>query len=304
MICCRILDKRKTPLPLLYDFVFDRLRAVRQDLVVQGYLEGYTGLKTVLVVKILEYCVRFYVYFQFRYLCLTCVLYCVNDTFIELLFFCRLAHLPPSVFSSHINQNHLDECLSQLLHLYSEIELKNQDLLYQTNYIEIEALHLLLSKDSTSLHRAIQLPCKTKSHAIVNKSIEINISLRLGNFVRANRIAQDLPLSLQLAYRANFSHLRLRVLEVYERSHRSPQGSKFPLDKLSRYLLFDTTHETADFCIDHGLFLDDTCSSVIFKTGTPLKPNASSKSNNVCNRLIEEQLNDVRISNLLYGQSI
>lgn len=75
MICCRILDKRKTPLPLLYDFVFDRLRAVRQDLVVQGYLEGYTGLKTVLVVKILEYCVRFYVYFQFRYLDL-CALLC------------------------------------------------------------------------------------------------------------------------------------------------------------------------------------------------------------------------------------
>jgi hypothetical protein len=68
LIYYRILDKRKTHLPLLYDFVFDRLRAVRQDLVVQGYLEGYSGSKTVVVVKILEYCVRFYVYFQFRYL--------------------------------------------------------------------------------------------------------------------------------------------------------------------------------------------------------------------------------------------
>ena len=215
-----------------------------------------------------------------------------------------MSHLPPSAFSNHINQNHIDECLCQLLHLYSEIELKNPDLLHQTNYIEIEALHLLLPKGLNGLHRSIQLPCRTKSHAIVNKAIKISISLWLGNFVRANRIAQSLPLSLQLAYRANFSHLRLRVLEVYERSHRSPQGSKFPLDKLSRYLLFDTKHETADFCVDRGLFLDDTGSFVIFKTGTTFNSNASPKSNNVCCKVIEEQLKNVRISNLLYGQSI
>jgi hypothetical protein len=219
-------------------------------------------------------------------------------------FFCRLFHLPPSAFSIHINQNHIDECLSQLLHLYSEIEVKNPELLHQTNYIEIEALHLLLSKGSNGLHRAIQLPYRTKTHTIVKKSIEISISLWLGNFVRANRIAQGLPLSLLLAYRANFAFLRSRVLEVYERGHRSPQGSKFPLDKLSRYLLFDTTQETANYCAEHGLLLDETGSFVIFKTGTTLKSSSSSQSNNVCDRAIEEQLKNVRISNLLYGQSI
>lgn len=277
----QVLDRRKTSLAQLYDFVFDRLRAVRQDLVVQGYLEGFSGLRTVTVAKILEYCVRFYIYFQFR-----------------------LSHLPASAFSSHLNQNHLDECLSQLLHLYSEIEVKNQDLLHQTSHIEIEALDLLLSKNSAGLHRALQLPSKTKSNTIVRNSIEISISLWLGNFVRANHIARGLPLSLQLAYRAHFSLLRPRVLEVYERGYRSPQGTKFPLEKLRRYLLFDTARQTAEFCVDCGLSLDDTGSSVIFKTGTALKFSTTSQSNDLYDQDFEETLENVRVSHFLYGQSI
>lgn len=63
----RILDTSKAPVLAIYDFVFDRLRAVRQDLVVQGYLEGYIGEDTVRVIKILESCVRFYIYYGYRY---------------------------------------------------------------------------------------------------------------------------------------------------------------------------------------------------------------------------------------------
>lgn len=216
----------------------------------------------------------------------------------------RLSHLPASVYSSHLNQNHLDECLSQLLHLYSEIEVKNRDLLHQTSHIEIEALDLLLSKNSKGLYRALRLPSRAKSNTIVRNSIEISLSLWLDNFVRANHIAKGLPLSLQLAYRANFSLLRPRVLEIYERSYRSPQGSKFPLEKLCRYLLFGTPLQTAEFCIDCGLSLDETGSSVIFKTGTALKFSASSKSNNLYDQEIEDTLENVRISHFLYGQSI
>ena len=218
--------------------------------------------------------------------------------------FSRCSHLPPTLFSSHINLNHLDECLSQLLNLYSEIDKKNRDLLNRTSYIEFEALHLLLSKNTKGLHRALQLPNITKAQPVVRKAIEISISLWLGNFIRAHRIARDLPLHLQLAYRANFSQIRPSLLEIYERGHRSPQGAKFPLEKLSHYLLFDSPKEAADFCLDHGLLLDETSSSVIFKTGTTFKLNTPPKLSNVCNRAIEEKLENVRISDLLYGQSI
>ncbi len=194
--------------------------------------------------------------------------------------------------------------MSQLLHLYSEIDKRNQDLLHQTSYIEFEALSLLLSKNAKGLNRTLQLPGNTKSQPVVRKAIEISISLWLGNFIRAHRIARGLPLNLQLAYRANFSQLRPSLLEIYERGHRSTQGTKFPLEKLSHYLLFDTPKETAGFCLDHGLLLDDTSSSVIFKTGTTLKLSTPPKTSNVCDRSIEEKLENVRISDLLYGQSV
>lgn len=208
-----------------------------------------------------------------------------------------------SVFSSHINQNHLDECLSQLFLLYCEIHRKNLDLLAQTSYIEIEALQLLLSKNVKGINRALLLPYPIKSNRIALNAIEISMSISLGNFIRAHRIAQSLPLFLQLAYRVHFSCLRTFFLEIYERGHRTPQGAKFPLEKLTHYLLFDSLQETADFCLNHGLQLDDTSSFVIFKTGTILKINHQLRSN-PCDQSIQEKLNNVKISDMLYGQGI
>ena len=66
MYTFRIVDKSTAPFLAVYDFVFDRLRAVRQDLVVQGFIEGYTGENTVRTIKILESCVRFYIYCGYR----------------------------------------------------------------------------------------------------------------------------------------------------------------------------------------------------------------------------------------------
>ena len=61
-------ESHSLPYPMVYDFVFDRLRAVRQDLVVQGYLGDFVNRKeTSIVIHILETCVRFYVYSESRY---------------------------------------------------------------------------------------------------------------------------------------------------------------------------------------------------------------------------------------------
>ncbi len=63
---CRVVGGSRAPYLAVYDFVFDRLRAVRQDLVVQGYLEGCCGQDTLRVIQILASCVRFYVYSQYK----------------------------------------------------------------------------------------------------------------------------------------------------------------------------------------------------------------------------------------------
>lgn len=222
-------------------------------------------------------------------------------------FFCccvRLSSLSPTVFSSHINQNHLDESLSQLLYLYSEIHFNNPELLHQTNYVEIEALHVILSTSEKGLPHALQLQSQTKSQRVIRTAIEISISVWLCNFIRAHRLARSLPLIFQLAYRIRFSNFRSMLLEVCERSHRSPQGSKFPLEKLSKYLLFDSLKETADFCSHHGLLLDETSSFVVFKTGVHFKSGSSFQSNIIADPALLSGSENVSISKFLYGQSV
>lgn len=207
------------------------------------------------------------------------------------------------MFSLHINQKHLQECVNQLIFLYSELEQKNRELLFSTSWFEIEALHVLISADVSGLYKALQLSPYAKSQDVLKYSIEISSSLWFGNFVRANRLSNKLPILLQLAYRLKFYTLRPLVVEIIEHSHRSAQGAKFPLKKLALYLLFDTEKEAADYCCDLGLFVDHSVSSVIFKTGTPLKSGIA-HCHGLSLQLFTQSFENVRISEWLHGCSI
>ena len=211
--------------------------------------------------------------------------------------------LPPTVFSLHINQKHLQECVDQLLFLYSELEERNRELLFSTSWFEIEALHVLLSADVSGLYKALQLSPYAKSQDVLKYSFEISSSLWFGNFVRANRLSTKLPILLQLAYRSKFHTLRQLVIEIIEHSHRSTQGTKFPLNKLAHYLLFDTEKEAADYCRDLGLIVDQSISSVIFKTGTPVKSGIA-QCHSLSNKFFTQSFENVRISEWLHGRSI
>ncbi|KAK3889149.1 hypothetical protein Pcinc_006726 [Petrolisthes cinctipes] len=84
-VCCR----EDTSWALIYQFVFDRLRAIRQDLCVQDIREAGLG--------VLQAAVRFYVYAQYRT--------CEHDL-------CD--------FDPYLNMKHLAETLSLVITLYQE----------------------------------------------------------------------------------------------------------------------------------------------------------------------------------------
>ncbi|XP_069680945.1 SAC3 domain-containing protein 1 isoform X2 [Periplaneta americana] len=115
---------------VVYDFVFDRLRAVRQDLVIQG-LNPKHGI------MILEPIVRFHCYAGYR-----------------------LCSQPASKFDATINHTHLLECLTRLLVLYDEVQ---QCCHVSEERREMEALYLLVALgDGQALTRALQLPTKLR----------------------------------------------------------------------------------------------------------------------------------------------
>ncbi|XP_065919268.1 SAC3 domain-containing protein 1-like [Dysidea avara] len=82
-----VTDRKDHPWWKVYEFVDDRIRCVRQDLVIQGS-EGNEAI------SILEKCTRFYLYAQYR-LC------CQRDK-----------------FDVKINSDQISHCLSSLTHLY------------------------------------------------------------------------------------------------------------------------------------------------------------------------------------------
>lgn len=168
------------------------------------------------------------------------------------------------------------------------------------NETVFEALHVLISKNLASIYRAWQLPICKEVH--LRNAVDIRLSLLSGNFIRANRIAKQLPLLLAIGYRLRFPSIRPFLLEVYDRSHRSAAGSKFPLEKLAKYLLFDTVQETTDFCVDFGLALDETKSCVIFKSGA--FKNNTPKTYTLYDEFVRKQLQNVGIGEFLYGESI
>lgn len=276
-----VVQKSRTTFLATYDFVFDRLRAVRQDLTVQGLLIEYSGKKTLTVIRLLECCIRFYIYSQYR-----------------------LSSQSIHTFSRHINESHLTECINLLLNLYLETIKIDPDAALTTNWFQTEALHILLTENANGLYRALQLPQIAKSQCVIKCAIEISTSLWLGNFVRAHRRAAELPLILQLAYRIQFAKYRPLLLKIYDKSYRSAQGGKFPLEILSKHLMFDSVSDTSDYCKELGLLVDTNTNSVLFKTGVSVKLDDTPKPQFICDSYIRQELNNVCIANLLYGKSI
>lgn len=159
-----VLPTRTLPWNEVYDFVFDRLRAVRQDLVIQG-----TPTKE--SVEILEPIARFLAYAGYR----SC-------------------EEPASRFDAAIHGRHLLECVQRLLVLYDWREREDGRSADECpGRADVEALYLALAPGSVdALLRAVQLPAEYRSSA-VECALAFSLACYSGNYVRALRLLRRLP---------------------------------------------------------------------------------------------------------------
>lgn len=122
-----IMDKRK-PFNVVYDFVFDRLRAVRQEIVMQNYNAYQT-------IKLLEPMVMFLSYSRYQ-LC--------EETIDN--------------FDPKICEQHLQECLKRALVCYDEIRLDDMKLLEVRRRVFIESLYQIFNLGSVeAMKRCLNL---------------------------------------------------------------------------------------------------------------------------------------------------
>ncbi|CAL9696296.1 unnamed protein product [Knipowitschia caucasica] len=200
----------------VYGFVFDRLRAVKQDMIIQR-LSGSD------CVTVLEQAVRFHVLATYR-----------------------LCREPLRLFDPKINDMHLQEFLSWLLDCYVTDSTSN------ANQEEYEALNLLYNLGSTqALQRIIQLPVGLRRTPDISLALSINRAYLERNPVRLLRLAKKLNFMQTCAIHRNLVSCRRDLLLIYSHGF-SSRSCSFPLEKLSHLLDLDEYY-TSQFCQLYGV---------------------------------------------------
>ncbi|KAK3095711.1 hypothetical protein FSP39_017918 [Pinctada imbricata] len=215
----------------VYDFVFDRLRAVRQDMVIQN-LNGHDAI------RILERIIRFLVFSGYR-----------------------LSEEEISVFDPTINNQHLQECMKRLLYIYREYDLQtdsrvNQDI-HMDNRVEFECIYLLFNLgQSEAIMHYYDLPEKLRKQSIIHQCYLANIQYVLGNYVRVLRIIGSSTLVnhplLLCAIHRHISGIQRKALEIYSYGFNS-KALKFPIFKLVDLFWFPSEESCASVCQSCGL---------------------------------------------------
>jgi SAC3 domain-containing protein 1 len=205
----RILFHQVKPFNCRYDFIFDRCRAVRQEIVIQNFSCAKT-------LKLLEPIVMF----------LSLSMYRLNGS-------------PMMVFDPKICLQHLQECLLKCLTCYDEMDRLGLKDYSQDNRVVIEGLYLMLNMDDTvALQRAIRLDPPIKKSFIISKSIHIALNFHLKSFYKVLKGIQELPHLLSAVASLQIARLRKEILHVFSIAYNSSALS-VPFDFLQRLLIYD-----------------------------------------------------------------
>ncbi|TRY54080.1 hypothetical protein DNTS_034502, partial [Danionella cerebrum] len=200
----------------VYSFVFDRLRSIRQDMIIQRV----SGPECVAV---LEKSVRFLLYASYR-----------------------LCGEPLRYFDPRINDTQLQESLSWLLESYREGTHQHQE--------EFQALCLLYNLGSTqAVRHVLELPVQIRGSLPVQLALALSRAREEHNPVRMLRLARRLDFLQLCALHRHLLPRRCQLLRIYCSAHCTRSSTcRFPLQKLAG-LLSLTDVLTTKLCQAHGL---------------------------------------------------
>ncbi|XP_065157007.1 germinal-center associated nuclear protein-like [Atheta coriaria] len=200
-----------------YDYICDRLRAVRQDMIIQDLPKHEA-------ICILQPIVRFYAYASYR-----------------------MCDEPLQKYDAHLNNKHFQECLKRLLSLYDDCEEFETrfphridcSTLYADSRPQIEAIYVLFNLGSgEALNRALRLNERWKNTAELQAAIKVSLLYRNNNFVAVCRLVQDLPHLMAAIVMLRMPAIRKTCLQVMSWGY-SSKNLRFPLEKLQELLLYD-----------------------------------------------------------------
>ncbi|XP_053500122.1 SAC3 domain-containing protein 1 isoform X2 [Ictalurus furcatus] len=244
----------------VYSFVFDRLRSVRQDMIIQR-VSGWE------CVAVLERTVRFHLYASYR-----------------------LCGEPLRLYDPHINDIHLQECLSWLLECYSEGQYEHQ--------AEFQALSLLYNLGSTrTLQRALELPERVRLSPPVQLALAVNRAYTELNPVRLLRLAQKLDFIQACALHRHLLSCRRDLLLLYSHGHNS-RNCRFPIQKLADVLSLDCSL-AGQLCQAHGIQVSGDC--VVFSKASFSESPCKELQCAQMHKLVDDKQHNLSVGSIIHG---
>lgn len=215
-----VVDRKDQPWSAIYQFCFDRIRAIRQDMVIQRIVDETA-------VEILEKAVRFHILAHYK----------LKDASLE-------------SFDANLNDIHLLECLKRLLVLY-DCNIVSQ------NRAEFEMYYLLYNLVShEALQRILRQPVTIKDDGFVKLSLELSLMQLLGNFVAVFRMAAKLPFLGRCLVAKHSASLRCNAVAIMNTAFSSP-NCKFPLLVFTKALAFEGESAAKEFVTSFGIEVDE-----------------------------------------------
>ncbi|XP_073515635.1 SAC3 domain-containing protein 1 [Phyllobates terribilis] len=214
-VCSSVNFKDLSSLAKAYSFVFDRLRAVRQDLIVQR-IRGSGGA------LVLEGSLGF----------LLCAPYLVRD-------------LPLADYDEVLHSTQVRESLAELIECYKG----GGEFPRQAEFRSLLLLYDLGNMDT--IHRALQLPCEVRQSPHVRLAIDINKAHLENNWVRLFRLVRQLNCLQACAFYRHLPSSRHKALCTLIHGY-SSRNCRFPVDLLTRLIALDSPSLSTEMCNKRG----------------------------------------------------
>ncbi|XP_072277465.1 SAC3 domain-containing protein 1 isoform X2 [Pyxicephalus adspersus] len=257
-------EKDSSSLSLAYSFVFDRLRAVRQDLTVQR-IRGTEGA------AILEGSLGF----------LLCAPYLVRDLSLQ-------------VYCATLHSTQVRESFAELMECYS----KGGRFPRQA---EFQALLLLYDLGNmNTMHRALQLPHSIKNATEVRLAFAINRSYLERNWVRLFRLVHQLDCLQACAFYRHLPDCRNQIIRTYTHAY-SSRNCHFPLTKLTSLIAVDSPFQASNKCKRQGLVvISGECEFVVFHKASIKDVDLEGPGREI--QLVEKKKENLSWAEIMMGQ--
>uniref|UniRef100_A0A3Q0R3S0 Germinal-center associated nuclear protein n=1 Tax=Amphilophus citrinellus TaxID=61819 RepID=A0A3Q0R3S0_AMPCI len=209
-----------------YDFVWNRTRGIRKDIIQQHLCCPQT-------VSLIEKCTRFHVH-------------CAHHLCEEQL----------SSFDPKINNENMTKCLQSLKEMYQDLATRQ---IFCPREAEFRQYSVLLKlNDGDILREVQQFRDEVRNSPEVKFAVQAFAAVNSNNFVRFFKLVKGASYLASCLLHRYFNQVRAKALKTLNMAHTvGPRSTLFPLDDVVRMLMFRSAVEAADFIQQYGLNVND-----------------------------------------------